>query len=98
MAVTGFRMAENTDARDRWMSVALQEMIAWRLRRVDTIIAVPTARLALAAVGVLVAYLVRTVILASDLRHVGIVDIVTDDLFGYVGVGVGVFVAIGRLR
>ncbi len=46
VAVTDFRMAANTDVRDRWMSVALQEMIAWRLRRVDAIITVPTARLA----------------------------------------------------
>ena len=53
---------------------------------------------ALAAAGILVSYLVRTVILASDLRHVGIVDILTDDFFGYVVVGLGVFVAIGRLR
>ena len=53
---------------------------------------------ALAAAGILVAYLVRTVILASDLRHVGIVDIVTDDLYGYLAVGAGVFIAIGRLR
>ncbi len=53
---------------------------------------------ALAAGGVVLAYVVRTLLVAADLRHVGVVDILTDDLFGYIVVGLGVVVAIGRLR
>ena len=45
VAVAEFRMAEGTNARDLWMSVAFQEVIAWRLRRIKTLITVPTARL-----------------------------------------------------
>jgi len=53
---------------------------------------------ALAAAGVVVAYAVRTAILASALRGVGLVDLLTDDLFGYLAVVLGVVVAMGRLR
>ena len=53
---------------------------------------------ALAAAGVVVAYLVRSAILASGLRHVAVTDIVTQDLFGYIVVILGVIVAMGRVR
>jgi hypothetical protein len=53
---------------------------------------------ALAAVGVVEAYLVRSAILAARLRHVGFTDVVTDDVFGYLVVILGVVIAIGRLR
>lgn len=53
---------------------------------------------AIAAVGVVVAYLVRSAILASALRGIAITDIVTNDVFGYIVVILGVFVAIGRVR
>jgi hypothetical protein len=53
---------------------------------------------ALAATGVVVAYLVRSAILAARLSNEGIVDIITDDLFGYIVVVLGVVVAMGRLR
>lgn len=52
----------------------------------------------LAAIGVVEAYLVRSAILASRLRHVGFADVVTDDVFGYLVVVLGVVIAIGRLR
>jgi hypothetical protein len=51
-----------------------------------------------AAAGVVIAYLVRSTILASALRHVEFVDLVTTDMFGYVVVVVGVVVAMGRVR
>lgn len=55
---------------------------------------------ALAAAGVLVAYLVRSVVLASGLRglNVDLLDVLTDDLFGWAVVLVGVVVAMGRIR
>jgi hypothetical protein len=53
---------------------------------------------ALAAAGVLVAYLVRSAILASAFKNVAVTDIVTDDVFGYVVVVLGVIIAIGRVR
>ena len=53
---------------------------------------------ALAAAGVVVAYLVRSAILASTLRNVAVIDILTDDLLGYIVVILGVVVAMGRLR
>jgi hypothetical protein len=52
----------------------------------------------IAACGVIVAYLVRSVILASALRNVEIADILTEDLFGYVVLLLGIFVAVGRVR
>jgi hypothetical protein len=55
---------------------------------------------AIAAAGVVVAYLVRSAILASALRDFGIgfVDVVTGDLGGYIAVGLGIVIAIGRVR
>lgn len=53
---------------------------------------------ALAAAGVVVAYLVRSAILASALRHVAVIDIVTNDVFGYLVLLLGVVVAVGRVR
>ncbi len=53
---------------------------------------------ALAVAGVVAAYLVRSAILAARFKHVGVVDIVTDDLFGYLVVVLGAVVAMGRLR
>lgn len=52
----------------------------------------------IAALGVILAYVIRTFVLASDLRHIGFVDIITDDIFGYIVVGLGIVIAIGRLR
>ena len=52
----------------------------------------------LAAGGVVLAYVVRTALLAAELPRFGFLDIVTDDLFGYIVVGLAVVVAIGRLR
>ncbi len=53
---------------------------------------------ALAAVGVAVAYVVRTAILAARFDRVGFLDIATDDFVGYLVVVLGVVVAMGRLR
>lgn len=53
---------------------------------------------ALAAAGVVAAYLVRSAVLASALKKVAISDILTEDLFGYVVVILGVVVAMGRVR
>ena len=53
---------------------------------------------AVAVVGVLTAYLVRTVILAGRIQNAGIVDVLTNDTFGYIAVALAVFVAMGRVR
>ncbi|MEX1255163.1 MAG: hypothetical protein WEE64_12565 [Dehalococcoidia bacterium] len=53
---------------------------------------------AIAVAGVVLAYLVRCSVLATRLGGVGIIDIATDDLFGYIVVGMGAFIAAGRLR
>jgi hypothetical protein len=53
---------------------------------------------ALAAGGVVVAYLVRSAILASALRHVAIIDIITNDMSGYIVLVLGAVVAMGRVR
>ncbi len=53
---------------------------------------------ALAAAGVVLAYVVRSAILASAFKNVALSDILTQDLFGYVVVIVAVVVAMGRLR
>jgi len=53
---------------------------------------------AIAVAGVVLAYVVRCAVLAARLKGVGIIDIATDDLFGYLVVAVGCFVAAGRLR
>ena len=59
---------------------------------------VGTTLQAVAAVGVVVAYLVRSAVLASALRGIDVSDIVTHDLFGWIVVVLGVVVAMGRLR
>jgi hypothetical protein len=48
--------------------------------------------------GVIVAYAVRTLVLAARLRGYGFSDIVTEDLLGYIVVVLGVVVAAGRVR
>lgn len=53
---------------------------------------------AIAAGGVVVAYLMRSAILASAFGNVAILDIVTEDIFGYIVVVVGIVVAMGRVR
>jgi hypothetical protein len=53
---------------------------------------------ALAATGVVVAYLVRDAILASAWKGVGIGDIITNDLGGMIALVIGVVVAMGRVR
>ena len=53
---------------------------------------------ALAAGGVVVAFLVRSAVLASAFRNVELSDIVTNDLFGWVVVLLGVVVAMSRVR
>jgi hypothetical protein len=53
---------------------------------------------AMAVGGVMLAYVVRCAVLAARLKGVGIIDIATDDLFGYLVVAVGCFIAAGRLR
>ena len=52
----------------------------------------------IAAGGVVAAYLLRSAILASGFRGIGVVDIITDDIFGYIVVALGIVVAIGRVR
>jgi hypothetical protein len=52
----------------------------------------------IAAGGVVLAYLVRGAILASGLRNVSFTEVLTEDIFGYVVVTLGVVVAMGRLR
>ena len=53
---------------------------------------------ALAVVGVLAAYLLRSALLATRFEQVGIVDAITNDTVGYIAVALAVFIAIGRLR
>ena len=53
---------------------------------------------ALAATGVVVAYLIRGAILASAWKGVGIGDIITIDLGGLIALAIGVAVAMGRVR
>ena len=53
---------------------------------------------ALAATGVVVAYLVRDAILASAWKGIGISDIITNDLYGLIALAIGVAVAMGRVR
>ncbi len=52
----------------------------------------------MAGAGVVLAYLVRSAILASAFRNIAVIDIVTDDVFGYIVVILGVVVAVNRLR
>ena len=51
-----------------------------------------------AAGGVVVAYLVRSAILASAFKHIALIDIVTNDVLGYIVVILGVVIAVGRVR
>ncbi|MDZ4277860.1 MAG: hypothetical protein U1B78_01845 [Dehalococcoidia bacterium] len=53
---------------------------------------------AVAAGGVVVAYLVRSALLASALRNVALIEIVTNDVFGYIVAILGVVVAMSRVR
>ena len=53
---------------------------------------------AMAVAGVIVAYLVRSAVLASGFKNVDIIDILTADVFGYIVVALGAIVAAGRLR
>ncbi len=53
---------------------------------------------ALAAAGVIVAFLARGVVLSSSFKGVSLADIVTDDVFGLIVVVIGVVVAISRVR
>ncbi len=53
---------------------------------------------ALAAAGVVVAFLVRSAILASSFKGIAISDIVTNDIFGLIAVVIAVVIAMGRLR
>jgi hypothetical protein len=53
---------------------------------------------ALAAAGVIVAYLIHALVLVSSFRDVDFVDVVRRDSFGYVVVVLGVIVAVGRVR
>jgi tetratricopeptide (TPR) repeat protein len=45
VAVIRVEMAPGADPRDAWMSVAIDETLTWRLRRVQGLITTPTARL-----------------------------------------------------
>jgi len=53
---------------------------------------------AIAAAGVVLAYLVRSAFLAAGYKGVEFSELVTEDIFGYLVVVLGVVVAIGRLR
>jgi len=44
LVVVGFRADEKLDARDAWIPTAVEETLAWRLRRVPGLIVVPTVR------------------------------------------------------
>ncbi len=44
LAVVGFGADETLDARDAWMPTAVAEALAWRLRRVPGLTAIPTIR------------------------------------------------------
>jgi hypothetical protein len=52
----------------------------------------------LAAAGVVAAYVVRTAVFAADLPRYGFVDVLTDDLSGYIVAGLATVVAVGRVR
>lgn len=53
---------------------------------------------ALAAGGVVVAYVVRSAVLASAFKHIAITDIVTNDMSGYIVLILGTVIAMGRVR
>ena len=45
IAVAGIEPAETLDERDRWMPTAIEETLAWRLRRAPGLTVIPTIRL-----------------------------------------------------
>lgn len=45
VAVTGMTPDPQGDERDAWIAVAVEEVLTWRLRRVPTVVALPTIRL-----------------------------------------------------
>lgn len=45
VAMAGFQVGEGIDARDVWLAVAIEETLAWRLRRVPALRVVPTVRI-----------------------------------------------------
>lgn len=45
LAIGGFSAAADLDPRDVWMTTALEESLAWRLRRTAVLITIPTVRL-----------------------------------------------------
>ncbi len=45
IVVAGFTYPETGDPRDAWIATALEELLAWRLRRVPELITVPTVRI-----------------------------------------------------
>lgn len=49
LVVAGFTLAEGVDERDRWLAAAVEETLAWRLRRVGALVVVPTVRVHQAA-------------------------------------------------
>jgi len=53
---------------------------------------------AVAVLGVVVAYLARSAVLASEFKNVDIVDILTKDFFGYAVAILGALVASSRVR
>jgi tetratricopeptide (TPR) repeat protein len=44
IVIAGFTSPETGDPRDAWIATALEELLAWRLRRVPELITVPTVR------------------------------------------------------
>jgi tetratricopeptide (TPR) repeat protein len=44
IAVAGFELAPGADERDTWMPVAIEEVLAWRLRRVPGLLTAPAVR------------------------------------------------------
>jgi tetratricopeptide (TPR) repeat protein len=44
IVVAGFTSPEASDPRDAWIATAAEELLAWRLRRVPSLITVPTVR------------------------------------------------------
>ena len=44
LAVAGFQSDQGVDPRDVWLATALEETLAWRLRRVPALLVVPTLR------------------------------------------------------
>ena len=53
---------------------------------------------AAAVVGVVVAYVIRTAILLSSFRDFGLVELLRNDIFGYISIALASWVAVSRLR